>query len=386
MADSICYNFSMQALTVSALNDYLKDLVDEDIVLNNLIVEGEISDLKQSSTGGHWYFSLRDAGAQVACVVFANVVPRIKYKPRNGDNVQVRGKLSIFNKRGTYSLQVFFMEPVGLGDLALAFTALKQKLEAEGLFAPERKKTIPAYPKKIAVLAAPEGAAIHDIITVARRRDPGLEIHLYPTLVQGENAPDSIVNNLSLAKQGDYALIILARGGGSLEDLQAFNTEKVARAVVACALPTVSAIGHEVDFTITDFVADLRAPTPSAAAELVIPDRAELSLRLANLTDFLNNGLQRLLSAQYQEVAYYNERLTELFDRIKQNYREKILTLIARLNDLNPLQVLERGFALAEKGSRVVTRRDLKIDDIISVRFRDGQITAQVQEIYGSGK
>ena len=349
----------MQALTVSALNDYLKDLVDGDIVLNNLIVEGEISNFKKSSTGGHWYFTLKDASAQVSCVVFANYAARLKCNPLDGDSVQVRGKLSIFNKRGTYSLQVYFMELSGAGDLARAFAELKEKLEQEGLFAAERKKPLPKIPRKIAVLAAPEGAAIHDIITVSKRRDPGLEIHLYPTLVQGDSAVDSIINNLRLAQEvGGYDAVILARGGGSLEDLQAFNTEEVARAVADCVLPTISAVGHETDFTITDFVADLRAATPSVAAELLVPDKVELRQRTNDMENFLRKGLERLLTDQYQDLA-------------------------DRLADLNPLQVLQRGFTLTEKdGKPAASIREIKKNDIISVRWRDGRAAAKVQEIY----
>ncbi|MDR1998146.1 MAG: exodeoxyribonuclease VII large subunit [Candidatus Margulisbacteria bacterium] len=371
------------ALTVSALNDYLKDLVDDDIVLNNLIVEGEISNFKKSTTGGHWYFTLKDEAAQVSCVVFAGVTSRIKYRPQDGDNAQARGKLAVFNRRGTYSLQVYFMESAGPGELAQDFALLKEKLDKEGLFAPERKKAIPPHPQKIAVLAAPEGAAIHDIISVARRRDPNLEIHLYPTLVQGESAADSIIQNLELAQRvGGYDALILARGGGSLEDLQPFNTEEVARAVADCTVPTVSAVGHEVDFSITDFAADLRAATPSVAAELLIPDQAELRLRLDGLADFLRRGVARLLADQSQELAYREERLAELMHRTLDRQRERCAYLTARLRDLNPLHVLQRGFALVEKNSRPVLLKEIQKNDIISVRLKDGKIAARVQEIY----
>ena len=376
----------MQALTVSALNDYLKDLVDEDIVLNNLIVEGEISNFKNSSTGGHWYFTLKDTAAQVSCIVFAGVAGRLKYIPRDGDHVQARGKLAVFNKRGSYSLQVYFLEQAGLGDLARAFAELKQKLEAEGLFAPERKKPLPLFPKKIAVLAAPEGAVIYDIITVAGRRDPAVELHLYPAVVQGAAAVQSIIENLDLVQKiGGYDAVILARGGGSLEDMQAFNNEEVARAVANCSLPTISAVGHEVDFSITDFAADMRAATPSVAAELLIPDKMELRQRLAGFQNFLQSGLNRLLSEQYQELDYQSERLTELMLRSLDKYKEKTTALLDRLNDLNPLQVLQRGFVLAEKDGRPVTLKGLKNDDIISLRFKDGKVKTQVLEIYESG-
>jgi exodeoxyribonuclease VII large subunit len=228
-------------------------------------------------------------------------------------------------------------------------------------------------------LSAPEGAAIRDIISVAGRRDPGVELHLYPTIVQGMAAVKSITANLDLVqKVGNYDVVLLARGGGSLEDLQAFNNEDVARAVANCSLPTVSAVGHEVDFSITDFVADLRAATPSVAAELLIPDKLELSQKLAGMQNFLHSGLNRLLSEQYQELDYHGERLAELMRRILDKYGEKTAALLDRLNDLNPLQVLERGFALTEKDGRPVALKGLQNDDIISIRFKDGKVKARV--------
>jgi exodeoxyribonuclease VII large subunit len=373
----------MQALTVSALNDYLKDLVDGDIVLNNLVVEGEISNFKKSTTGGHWYFTLKDAAAQVSCVVFANFVARIKYLPRDGDQAQARGKLAVFNKRGAYSLQVYFLEPAGVGDLARAFELLKAKLDKEGLFAPERKKPIPRYPRKIAVLAAPEGAAIHDIITVAKRRDPGIEIHLYPVWVQGAAAAASIMENLALAQEiGGYDAVVLARGGGSLEDLQAFNAEETARAVAACRLPTVSAVGHEVDFTIVDFAADLRAATPSVAAELLVPDKLELRQKIDALADFLQGGLERLLADQYQDLAYAEQRLDELLKRILEKAKENCRYLADRLGDLNPLQILQRGFALVEKDGRPAVFQEIKKDDLLNIRLADGRVEAKALNVW----
>ena len=373
----------MQALTVSALNDYLKDLVDEDIVLNNLIVEGEISNFKKSTTGGHWYFTLKDAAAQVSCVVFANFAARFKYAPRDGDSVQARGKLAVFNKRGTYSLQVYFLELAGLGDLARAFAELKDKLDKEGLFAPERKKPLPPYPRKIAVLAAPEGAAIHDIVAVAKRRDPGMEIHLYPTLVQGAAAVASIIENLNFVQEvGGYDVVVLARGGGSLEDLQAFNTEEVARAVAACKLPTVSAVGHEVDFSITDFAADLRAATPSVAAELIVPDKMELRQKIDAMADFLQSGLERLLTDQYQDLAYAEQRLDELLQRILEKAGENCRYLADRLADLSPLQILKRGFALVEKDGQPAAFSKIKKDDLLHIRFADGRVETRTLNVW----
>ncbi|MDR2431850.1 MAG: exodeoxyribonuclease VII large subunit [Candidatus Margulisbacteria bacterium] len=376
----------MQALSVSALNDYLKELVNDDIVLNNLLVEGEISNFKKSATGGHWYFTLKDETAQIACIIFAGAAARLKYQPRDGERAQARGRLAVFNKRGTYSLQVYFLEQAGLGELAKRFELLKNKLSAEGLFAAGSKKPLPAYPRKVAVLAAPEGAAVHDIITVAGRRDPALEIHLYPTLVQGDAAAKNIIDNLHLAQDiGGYDAVVLARGGGSLEDLQPFNAEEVARAIAACRLPTISAVGHEVDFTLADLAADLRAATPSVAAELLVPDRRELSLKIAGFADFLRGGLESLFSAQQQELAYYGERLAELMQNTLGKYEEKTAVFLNRLNDLDPARILRRGFALVEKDSRPAALKDLQKDDIISVHLAGGSVNAQVREIYGAG-
>jgi exodeoxyribonuclease VII large subunit len=259
-----------KALSVSQLNNYLKSLIENDVILSSIFVKGEISNFKQYGFGGQWYFTLKDEQAQINCVVFNNYIEKIKFVPKDGDAVIVKGRVTVFNKRGTYNLHVFWMEPEGLGALAKTFEQLKTKLEKEGLFVAERKKELPRYPKKVAILAALEGAAVRDVITVGQRRDNTVEFGVLPTIVQGTAAVASIVKNIELLQGSDYEVLILARGGGSLEDLWAFNEEEVARAIAGSNIPIVSAVGHEVDFTIADFVADLRAATPSVAAELVI--------------------------------------------------------------------------------------------------------------------
>ena len=370
------------AITVSQVNTYLKSLVDSDMVLNSLDVVGEVSNFKEYSASGQWYFTLKDAEAQISCVVFAGVAAKMKHRPADGERIIVKGKLTIFNKRGTYNLQIFWLDQEGQGDLAKEFERLKKKLSDEGLFEPSRKKVLPEHPQKIAILAAREGAAVHDVIRVATRRNPGLQLFVVPTIVQGKEAVNDIVQKLELiAAYGGIDVVILARGGGSLEDLWAFNTEKVARAIVACPLPTVSAIGHEVDFTIADFVADLRAPTPSAAAELVVPDREQLRERLDAHQAFLLRGLQSLIVDQYQALGYYEERLREGVRRIYEIQDAHLKQLMSQLEALSPLKVLQRGYAVAEKAGKVITSvKKLKLKDSLLLTFADGQATVIVHQ------
>jgi exodeoxyribonuclease VII large subunit len=347
-----------EVLSVSSINDYLKALVESDIILSSITVKGEVSNFKQYN-GGHWYFTLKDDVAQISCVVFETAGRKMKYIPVDGDEIIVRGKLSVYNKRGTYNIQVFWLDKAGLGDLTKAFLELKDRLEKEGLFAPERKKQLPPHPKKIAILGALEGAAVYDIISVAQRRDPSVKIMIIPTVVQGLDAIPSIAKNIALANASDAEIIVLARGGGSLEDLWAFNEEKTARAIADSAKPIVSAVGHEVDITIADLVADLRAPTPSVAAELIIPDQ---------------EAIRRQLYELYQRLE------TTMAWKLDQR-RTHIYNLISKLEALNPVAVLSRGFARVERAGLPVTARDLNARDIISVHFQDGSATATIETV-----
>jgi exodeoxyribonuclease VII large subunit len=369
-------------ISVSQVNTYFKSLVDNDLVLNSLDVVGEVSNFKEYSASGQWYFTLKDSEAQISCVVFAGVAGKMKHRPADGERIVVRGKLTIFNKRGTYNLQVFWLDKEGLGALAQEFERLKEKLSAEELFTESRKKQLPEHPQRIAILAAREGAAVHDVIRVATRRNPGIQLFVVPTVVQGKAAVADIVNKLRLiATHGGIDIVILARGGGSLEDLWAFNTEEVARAIAACPLPTVSAIGHEIDFTIADFVADLRAPTPSAAAELVVPDREQLRERVDSQHAFLMRGLQALVVDQYQTLGYYEERLREGIRRIYENQDAYLKQLIGQLDALSPLKVLQRGYAVVEKAGKVITSiKKLKPKDQLELTFADGVATVIVHQ------
>jgi len=369
-----------KAFSVSQLNNYLKSLIENDVILSSIFVKGEISNFKQYGFGGQWYFTLKDEQAQINSVVFNNYIEKIKFTPKDGDAVIVKGRVTVFNKRGTYNLQVFWMEPEGLGALAKAFEQLKTKLEKEGLFAAERKKELPRYPKKVAILAALEGAAVRDVITVGQRRDNTVEFGVLPTIVQGTTAVASIVKNIELLQGSDYEVLILARGGGSLEDLWAFNEEAVVRAISRSKIPIVSAIGHEVDFTIADFVADLRAATPSVAAELVIPERCQYLERLAGIEEFLLAGLRRLTEDQYQQLDQFQERLKEIFAQKLSGARHEWERLSGQLETLNPLAVLKRGFAVIEKEGKVVTSaKQLAKNDIITVTLASGSAEARVE-------
>src|SRR5690554_6054855 len=282
-----------RALTVSELNRQARHLLESSFM--QAWVEGELTGLSRPSSG-HWYFSLKDQRAQVRCAMFRGFNQRLRQLPKEGDLVRVRGKVSLYEARGDYQLIVEHLEPAGLGALQQAFEALKARLYAEGLFAAERKKPVPETPRHIGVVTSPTGAAIHDILTVLQRRCPNIPMTLYPTAVQGQAATAEIVAAIQRAvHHGQADVLIIGRGGGSLEDLWCFNEEAVARAIAACPIPTVSAVGHEVDVTIADFVADLRAPTPSAAAEKVSPDQSAWLGRLEEIRLRLTQGMTRQL-------------------------------------------------------------------------------------------
>lgn len=293
--------------TVSDLNRRAKQMLE--VSFASVRVEGEISNLARPSSG-HWYFTLKDSGAQVRCAMFRSRAGMVKFQPKEGDKVEIRAKVSLYENRGDYQLIVDAMKPAGEGALLLAFEQLKRKLTAEGLFAEERKRPLPAV-KRVAIITSPTGAAIHDMLTVLKRRWPMLEVDLYPAAVQGEEAPQQLINALYRANRDNMAdAIIIGRGGGSLEDLWAFNNEVLAREIANSQLPVISAVGHEVDFTIADFVADMRAPTPSAAAELISPDGQQI-LR------YVNDLQQRLIRNQRERFMHAQRSLTQLQSRLR---------------------------------------------------------------------
>ena len=313
-----------EVLTVSQLNGRARVLLED--VFSNIWVEGEISNLARPASG-HVYFTLKDSGAQVRCALFRQNAQRVRQALKDGLAVKVRGKVSLFEGRGDYQLILDTVEPAGEGALRLAFDALKEKLSAEGLFSTERKVALPAHPQRIGIVSSPTGAVIRDIISVFRRRAPQVELTLIPTAVQGREAINQIVRGIKLADAGGFDAIILARGGGSLEDLWCFNEEAVARAVAACVTPIVSAVGHETDVSISDFVADVRAPTPSAAAELLAPDASELQRRLETLQ-------RRLLMRMSNRLAHSRLRLEGLSKRLR-HPGERLRQQAQRLDDLD---------------------------------------------------
>lgn len=298
-----------RALTVSELNHQARHLLESSFM--QVWVEGELSGFSRPSSG-HWYFSLKDQKCQIRCAMFRGANQRIRTLPREGDQIRIRGKVTLYENRGDFQIIVEHLEPAGLGALQQAFEALKARLQGEGLFDPARKKPIPATPRHIGVVTSPTGAAIHDILTVLKRRCPAIPVTLYPTAVQGQPATADIVQAIARAQQHGLAdVLIIGRGGGSLEDLWCFNEEAVARAIAACPIPTVSAVGHEVDVTIADFVADLRAPTPSAAAEKISPDQQDWLRRLAEQQGRLGQSARRLLQRLHNQLEHLSARLRD---------------------------------------------------------------------------
>ncbi|WP_036192778.1 exodeoxyribonuclease VII large subunit [Marinobacter sp. EN3] len=298
-----------RALTVSELNHQARHLLESSFM--QVWVEGELSGFSRPSSG-HWYFSLKDQKCQIRCAMFRGANQRIRTLPREGDQIRIRGKVTLYENRGDFQIIVEHLEPAGLGALQQAFEALKARLQGEGLFDPARKKPIPATPRHIGVVTSPTGAAIHDILTVLKRRCPAIPVTLYPTAVQGQPATADIVQAIDRAQQHGLAdVLIIGRGGGSLEDLWCFNEEAVARAIAACPIPTVSAVGHEVDVTIADFVADLRAPTPSAAAEKISPDQQDWLRRLTEQQGRLGQSARRLLQRLDNQLGHLSARLRD---------------------------------------------------------------------------
>ena len=390
-------------LTVSRLAALLKEMVEDNFVA--VWVEGEISNLTVAASG-HCYFSLKDPQAQIRGVLFRPQARLLRFRPENGLKVLVAGRVSLYPQRGELQLVVETMEPAGIGRLHVAFGQLKANLEAEGLFAPERKRPLPPYPRTIAVVTSPSGAAIHDILQVLRRRAPGIRVLLCPTRVQGEGAATEIASAIGDANRfGGVDVLIVGRGGGSLEDLWAFNEEEVARAIAASAVPVIAAVGHEVDVTIADLVADLRAPTPSAAAEQVVRSRLELERhvdqlvlrlagqlrgRLAKLEEKVE-GLWRRLRTPRQQLAMWQERLSGLERRLRQGVpgvlREtwgSLKTAAARLDSLSPLRTLAPGSAIGLRDRTGETVRDGSIlaeKDDLRIRFHRGEALATVTSL-----
>jgi len=396
----------IKTLTVSALNNYIKKVIDNDFILNNTYIKGEISNFKLHSSG-HAYFSIKDEMSKLSCVMFKTYTSRLNFLPEDGMKVVIKGKISVYQKDGTYQLYCEEIKPEGMGDLYLAFQKLKEKLEKEGLFAVTHKKALPKYPKKIGVITSPTGAAIRDIINVIKRRNNNVDLLIYPTLVQGISASVDIIKGIEVLNAiKDIDVIILARGGGSLEELWSFNDEKLAYAIFNSKKPIITGVGHEVDFTIADFVGDLRAPTPSAAAELAVPSLVDLRemvlstklfilasansflIEKSNRVQFLKRTLE-LKSPENYIINQYNyiNGLKELLDN-KTNTKvmaekDKLGKYIALLNAHNPLNVLNKGYSIiTDKKDKVINSIEvIKKQGEVKIRLKDGTVFVSLNEI-----
>ena len=385
-------------ITVSQLNFYIKSLFDSDVNLSYVFLSGEISNFTNHYRTGHLYMTLKDANASVKAVMFRSSASRLKFVPENGMKVIVKGRVSVFERDGQYQVYIDDMQPDGAGALTIAFEQLKAKLQKQGLFDLEAKKPIPKFPRKIGVVTSPTGAAIQDIRNIVFRRFPSAEIILYPVLVQGDGAAQQIADAIEYFNQNDLAdVLIVGRGGGSIEDLWAFNEENVAYAIYNSIIPVISAVGHETDFTISDFVADLRAPTPSAAAELAVPDKAELLNNLNFLLKHCNQAMVEILSGKRNELEYITSsvylknplmliRQKQMqFDSVTSRIRNSALLTLAEektrfakaasaLDSLSPFKVLARGYsAVTDADGKIISAsKDIKKDDVINIKFSKG--------------
>jgi exodeoxyribonuclease VII large subunit len=394
-----------EPFTVSQLTGHVKRLIDDDPVLGDVWVEGEVSNFSRASSG-HCYFTLKDAGAQMPCVMWRNVADAQAYLPASGDQVLAHGNVSVYEAGGRYQLYVDQIQPAGVGNLYLEYERLKAQLEAEGLFDLERKRPLPPLPQRIGVVTSPTAAALRDILNVLSRRYPLAEVLLSPTQVQGDAAPPQIVAAIeALNARAGVDVIIIARGGGSLEDLWAFNDEQVARAVAASTVPTVCGVGHETDFSLADFAADVRAPTPSAAAELVAPDQAELRAYVAGLFAALVAALRGeieerrwKLAEQAQALKHLSpkaqltqarQRVDDLLSRAEASVchslalqRERLSGLEGQLMTINPLGTLERGYAIVHRrGSEEIVKSVNQVapGDALDIRVTDGEFEAEAK-------
>ncbi len=392
--------------SVSELTGYIRDLFAIDFRLQDVEVEGEISNFTQARSG-HLYFTLKDAQAQLKCVMWRSAAEQLRILPRDGDAVVVHGRISIYEAGGIYQLYADGLQPAGRGDLALAFERLKQQLADEGLFAEAHKKPIPQFPRKIGIVTSADAAALRDILNVLARRWPLAQVLIAPTLVQGSDAPSQIVRALQwLDGRNDIDTILIARGGGSLEDLWAFNDERVARAIFAAQHPIISGVGHEVDFTITDFVADLRAPTPSAAAELATPDIAEirplaaalqerLATAMADQLEMKRGQVQTLLrhlghlsprarlDSHRQRLDMLHGRLHQTMQRRLDRQQNRLALLQAQLATVGPLATLARGYAIVRDGDGRIVRSvgQVSVGDGLEVQVGDGRLGVTVQTV-----
>lgn len=390
-------------ITVTQLTRYIKFQIDNDRNLNQVFLKGEISNFK-AHTRGHFYFTLKDENSRINAIMFSSNTKNVKFIPQDGMKVLVTGKISVFESSGNYQIYVEDMLEDGIGNLHIAFEQLKEKLNKEGLFDPIHKKPIPKFPSKVGVITAPTGAAIRDILSTINRRFPICDVILFPSLVQGELAKEDIVKKLKIADDFGVDVIILGRGGGSIEDLWPFNEEIVARAVYEAKTPIISAVGHEIDFTICDFVADVRAETPTGAAERAVPNLNEVlnyveqlkirankstinkieqyKINLKRLTDsyILKNPLM-MYEVKEQKLDIAIEKLNKLMIHLLDTYTIKVGNIIEKLEILNPMNALKRGYSVVKKEGKVTDIKSLKAGEKIDINMQGGIVTSKIEEV-----
>lgn len=393
-------------LTVTQLNNYVKRLLDGDYSLNCVFMVGEISNFNNHYRTGHMYFTLKDENSAIKAVMFKSNAQRLRFMPEDGMSVIVRGRVSLFEAAGAYQIYIDDMQPDGVGALTLQFEQLKRKLAEEGLFDASHKKSLPPFPEKVGIITSPTGAAVQDIKNILSRRFPCAEAILYPVSVQGENSENQLVNAVNyFSNTGPVDVVIIGRGGGSIEDLWSFNSEKLARAIYDCKVPIISAVGHETDFTISDFVADRRAETPSAAAEMAVPDMAELKKQLNSMSYEIMSIVRNMISESRESlnVIKNNNCLKDPFNTINikrmmlddteiklnsfakteiQKYRHGFSSTVAKLNALSPLNVLARGYSVAYSNGKIVSSSDnLTVGDSLNIDFYNGSAVCEIKEL-----
>ena len=392
-------------LTVSQVNAYVKRILSQDVLLSRVQITGEISNFRRHSSG-HLYFALKDSGAAVSAVMFASDAVTLRFLPRDGIRVIVSGSVSLYEKTGQYQLYVHSMVPDGVGALYQAFEELKNKLQQEGLFDESRKRPLPAFPRKVGLVTSPTGAAVQDMIRVTKRRNPGIQLVLIPVLVQGEAAAASIVAGIQAAQKSGADVLIVGRGGGSIEDLWPFNEESVARAIAASEIPVISAVGHETDFTIADFAADTRAATPSMAAELAVPVAAEVLASVDNLLRRMNLAIsgrirtarqaldaiaarpfyrrpQDLLVTRRQDIDIVDTALRNALRRQLDTRRHELDKALLQFRYLDPEEPLSRGYSIVytTNGEMVSSTADVSLQDLYKIRLSDGEMLARAEGV-----
>ena len=391
-------------LTISQINEYVKMRIDSDANLKRVFLKGEVSNFK-NHTRGHLYFTLKDDDSRISAVMFASQAAYLKFDPEDGMNVLVEGRISCYPSQGTYQIYVDKMEMDGLGNLYLEFEKLKKKLSEEGLFDEKYKKPIPKYPKRIGIVTADTGAAIKDILSTIKRRYPICETILFPSLVQGSGAAPDVARQIKEAQNYDLDILIVGRGGGSIEDLWAFNEEIVARAIFNSKVPVISAVGHEIDYTIADYVADLRAPTPTGAAEMAVPVISEVKnnidnykirlreniiktlkqsqLRLEKIKDsFILSNPLAMYEVKEEKLNNYITVLNKYINEILTNKKHLLKLDLNSLKLLNPVNIMEKGYSLVKVDDRIIKdTKDLKVNDKLNIKLYKGEVIAEVKEI-----